>query len=217
MSWVIIGCLAIAMSMTSCNDTDDNPQYRDVTVTNLVTYVGKRGGAVFDYISIDDVSPVKLYTDVNIDDEVSYGHRYLMTYYPVDGNDAVSGFVTPVSLAPVTTLDISVDKDIAMYPDWDKSGVYLLAAWRTGCYINIRCKLPVSDSPRILALVPSGSDDGVLYLVHQAPADVTFERVYYISFDITDYLAENPSLKVLEVHIKNTNLQENVMTFPLSK
>lgn len=217
LSWTVaVGCLAIALLVTSCNDTDDNPQYRDASVTNLVTYVGQDGGAVFDYISIDDAPPVRLYTDANIDTDVSYGQRYLMTYYPVNGDDSESGFVTPLRLAPVTTLGVS-EKDISMFPDWDKYGVYLMAAWRTGTYLNIRCKLPVSDSPRLLALVTSEENDGALYLVHQAPDDATFDRTYYISFDMAGYLSEHPSLGAVEVHINNTNLKEDVITFPISK
>lgn len=211
---ICVGCLALSAIMTSCNDTDDNPEYREAAVTNLVTYVGMTDGAVFDYISINDATPARLYTGVQMDGNVIAGQRYLMTYIPVGGDESASGFVEPTSLAAVTTMDVS-DKDISRYPDWDKSGVYLLSAWRAGSYLNIRCKLAFSESPRVLALVPSAEDDGVLYLVHQAPADATFDRAYYISFDLTRYLSEHQSLDAIEVHINNTNLKENVMTFLL--
>lgn len=213
--WLTFAILMLlAGGMTSCNDIDDNPEYRDATVTNIVTYVGYDGGAVFEYTGIDDAPSVTLYTASSVGDNAPVGQRYLMTYYPVGGDETASGVVEPVSLYAVTTLEVS-QKDITHYPDWDKSGVFLLSAWRTGRYLNIRCKLPYSDSPRVLALVPSADDDGVLYLAHESPSGATFDRVYYVSFDLTGYIAEHPDLEALEVHINNTNLQENVMTFPL--
>ena len=79
---ICVGCLALSAIMTSCNDTDDNPEYREAAVTNLVTYVGMTDGAVFDYISIDDATPARLYTGVQMDGNVVAGQRYLMTYIP---------------------------------------------------------------------------------------------------------------------------------------
>ncbi len=210
---VLVGCV-MAVSVMSCNDTDDNPEYRDATVTNMVTYIGMADGAVFEYISIDDAPSVMLRTTVSIDRDVASGQRYIMTYYPIDGDESASGFIEPVSLAAVTTLGIS-EKDISHYPQWDESGIYLLSAWRSGSYINIRCKLPFSESPRVLALVPSSEDEGVFYLAHQVESGATFDRAYYISFDMSRYLSDHPSLDAIKIHVNNTNLMDNVLTFPL--
>lgn len=203
----------------ACNDTDSNPEYREATVTNLVTYVGMiDGGALFEYIKIDDTEPVRLRTGIEIDGKVLPGQRYMLTYYPVSGDESASGFIEPTSVSAVSTISVSA-KDISHYPDWNKSGVYLMSAWRTGMYLNIRCKLAYSESPRVLSLAPAAqseaSEVGSLYLVHEAPDDVTFDRAYYISFNLSEYLSENPSLKALEVHVNNTNLEEDVMTFQL--
>lgn len=212
-----ISCISLCGVMASCNDTDNNPEYREATVSNVVTYVGGDNiGAVFEYVKIDDAFPVRLSTSVTIDDKVQLGQRYMMTYHPVNGDEKTSGFIEPISISAITTLDVS-ERDISFYPDWNKSGVYLLSAWRSGLYLNIRCKLAYSESPRVLSLAPQlgVSEVGNLYLVHEAPDDVTFDRAYYISFNLSEYLSENPSVKVLKIHVNNTNLDEDVLTFQL--
>lgn len=201
--------LALPLLMTGCRD-DDGPDAVTPAVTNIVTFTGNNAvGATFSYIEIDDSPELMLQATMALDTATAKpGDRLLARYIPAPGGSGEIGLrgVSRINGGQV------VIEPIVNYPGWDRDGVYLFSAWRTGTYINIHAMLPYDEAPRQFMLVAdrmtTASVVPQVYLVHRLKEEVNSHlRSYYASFDISKVWTR-PSCQGIDLHVANTNLTD---------
>lgn len=212
-----VSAAALALLAGSCRDLDDNPASAEAQVTNLVTYTGMKGGAAcFQYDPAGGASAVRLLSPGAR--EYPEGQRLLLTYYPCGGDENASGPVEVVREATISAWDIETG-DIADFPDWQRTPVYVSSIWRGGKWLNMQVGLPAYPQFRVFKLLADNAtiDDStpVLYLVNQSPGDNTFERSYYVSFYLGDFMASHPEATAVEVRVSNSNLSTDSFTIQL--
>ena len=103
--------------------------------------------------------------------------------------------------------------------NWDRDPVYMISAWMSQDYLNIRARLPYDTKERLLAvMVDESSLDNEYpdcYLIHRLEEPVnTFERNYYTSFDMSA-LRKLPACKGFNLILNNSNLQRDTYKFEL--
>lgn len=216
-AWLMMAVAAIMAVLVSCRD-DDGPESVVPAVTNLVTYDGMHSSmATFSFCRIDDSPSVTLRAAVDAS-SLTPGQRCLMTYVPAGGDEEMSGVVEVRSLSPVTTIAVTVG-DLSEYSSWDATPVYVYSLWRSGHYVNIRCRLPYSSAPRMFGLLADRSTLGdaavQLYLLHDTPDSDMFPREYYASFDLGPLMDESPAATVMDIHVSNSNLDKTVFSLTL--
>lgn len=201
--------LTLPLLMAGCRD-EGGPDEVTPSVTNIVTFTGNNDeGATFSYIEIDDSPELALQASVALDTALARtGDRLLARYVPLaeGGGDIALRGVSRINGGAVSI------EPIADYPGWNRDGVYLFSAWRTGIYINIHAMLPYDETPRQFKLVADRltvtSSVPRVYLVHQLKEEVNSHlRVYYASFDISAVWSR-PSCTGIDLHVANTNLTD---------
>lgn len=202
------------LSVASCRNIDDEPLAALPTVSNIVTYEGFSGGmARFSFQRIDDSPMVHLTAPVQISGNP--GDRCLMVYVPVGGDESQSGTVELINVAKITSMPVEVT-DMDKYPDWDATPVYVNSLWRSGNWINLHCTLPYNPAARMFGLIvdesTADSPAPQLYIAHKTPAGDTFDRTYYASFYIGDFISAHPQAQMLQIHVNNSNLPQDTFT-----
>ncbi len=100
-------------------------------------------------------------------------------------------------------------------------GIYLMSAWQSEDFLNLRMMLPYTTETRLLTIV---ADESTLdneypdcYLVHQLQEPVnTFDRECYLSVDMSS-LRKLESCRGFNLILKNTNLKRDLYHFDLLK
>lgn len=164
---LILISLTLSLLMAGCRD-EDGPDVVTPAVTNIVTFTGNNDiGATFSYIEIDDSPELLLQASVTLDTATAkLGDRLLAHYIPASESGGEIGLrgVSRINGGRVTS------EPISNYPQWDRDGVYLFSAWRTGSFINIHAMLPYDETPRQFKLVADRSTTSSslpqVYLVH---------------------------------------------------
>jgi|InofroStandDraft_1065614.scaffolds.fasta_scaffold00179_61 hypothetical protein len=136
------------------------------------------------------------------------GTSILAAYTPDDGRPYTSGPVTLHRWSTINNLPLQEAKDSEELQGWDTDPVWLLSAWRAGNKICMRLRLGYDTSPRRFALLldPETASDPIptAYLYHLRPtAAPTFDRQYYVAFDITPLWAL-PSTQGLRIRLANS-------------
>ncbi len=208
------------MAFSSCS-VNDNTYDGEVTATlyDIVTFTGNDNGqAVFTFNQVDDSPEVTLRANGTLDDKrIEPGKRIYIAYQPVHGKAYVSDDIRLYSLASINNGTINTEESIADFPEWDRDKVYLLAAWRSGKYINLQTRLVYTKEPRKYRLVGDPETFGDhypdVYLLHQLNEETdNFQRTFYASFDISP-IWELPTCRGITLHISNSNLKQTIFTF----
>lgn len=219
-----IWLFAALFALAACSDEEGVDGPVDFTLTDIVTYEGDdaQGHSVFSLIKVDDTPEVTLTSERSIGytpspDEGRPEHpRLLLSYMPESGKAYTSGPVTLRSASLINQGPL-VTEWKEEYDAWNRDPVYLLSAWRSGCYLNFRVRLTYSRDPRLfcLAAAPSTLETAwpELYLVHilAEPTDY-HDRAYYASFDISQ-VWNRPDVEGVIVHVNNSNLDKHIFTF----
>lgn len=188
-------------------------------LTDVVTFDGNIDGcARFSFNMIDDSPTINLVGNKELNDEnLAPGRRILLSYQYDNGKEAYqSGNITIRAVSLINNGNVGV-LPLDELEGWNDDSVYLYSIWRSGCYINIHCRLIYSTEPRRFALVASESsldaDIINLYLVHDLPTPVnSFDRTYFASFNIAD-VWNRPRCKGIRIHIANSNLSKYTFDF----
>lgn len=214
--------IAAASLLGSCAGDTDNPSSEAVCydIACLKSQDSKTG-AVYTLQLPQAAAPVNYYTKQLIDtSRIHVGDRLLIAYVPA-GKPYESGNISLRGYATITNAKLlrGSAKDIAGY---DSDPVYLLSAWLSGPYLNVKARLPYDESPRHYAVAvdtvamesnPSHPD---LYLIHTlneaTDPGATFPRAYYASFDLTSLLSD-PAVEGFTLHLNNSNLPTNALHF----
>lgn len=213
------GLMALS-GLTGCvnDDTVDGPVA--MPVTEMAVFAGnEEGRAVLLVRETSDAPEAKLRADRALtSDRLKAGDRTLITYTPANGagNPYEPGDISLRQALIITngTVTAAGRKEIEGLMS---EGVYVYSMWRMGRYINLHCRLVYSTTPRHFGLM---ADEATLdsewpdvYLVHklEEPTE-NHDRSYYASYDLGD-VWERPTCKGVNIHVNNTNLQQDTFTF----
>lgn len=220
-TYLLLTAVAI-VGITACSGEDDNTfttNYR----YDLVTYQGYHGGtAVFQYLGRDDSTALTLQATMPEPTKIKAGQRVLL-HYNIDAVPSL--YLREITVQYITHANVASDslrvntKEISQY---SRHPIRLRSLWRTGNYLNLRCEVEFTTSPRALYLMADkatlDSDTIDCYLVHDllAAADSTyFWRSCYGSFYVGKAW-ERHSCRAIRVHI-NDNIYPKVTHYDFYK
>lgn len=206
----LIPALAALMLLSGCMGRDGVDGPVEMSATNIVTFLGNRpDGSDFELLADGDGPSTLLHASRGIDSTRAIaGDRVLISYTGPDDQGRIdllgAGTVFNDTLLRVSRSRIS---------ELDADPVWLMAAWRTGSYINVRARLDYSDKPRVWALVVDSATVGnavpQLALLHRLPKGVTPDSTWmsmtYSSFNI-GWLWKRPEVEAIEINVRNSNL-----------
>lgn len=207
------------MTYVSCSDNNSDPT-TDVTVYDIVclesvaksgthfTLTKPAGGDLITY-----TTPLVMDTT-----RVKVGDRLMLAYQTLGQPPYRSGAIKPVGYSMVTNDTVRWGY-ISKVEDWDRDPVYMLSAWMSQDFLNMRARLPYDTEPRLLAvMVDSLTLDNPYpdcYLTHRLANPVeTFERAYYISVDMKG-LRRLPGCQGFNLILNNSNMDIDRYTFQL--
>lgn len=209
-------CMTVATAIQGCADYDEGPAEASASVTNVVTFTGNdlAGRATFDFYPSGAATPLKLVADRGLDSEVE-DFRCLATYIPVSGNALASGPVTLVSCSVINDLPAETAPLERFIDWWDTTPFTVRSLWAGGPYVNLDCMLPYGQAKRdlrffIVEVIDEATGEEMTdlveydaYIAQRADTGPTFERHYYLSFDLREFLAIHPAAATLRIHINN--------------
>ncbi len=219
LSLILLATLAL---LTGCSTDSGEPTDEIVSydIVCLKSQDSKAGGVYTLQLPLAS-SPVTYYAKQLIDTtRIHVGDRLLIAYIAA-GKPYESGNITLRGYSPITNSKLLLGSatDIEGY---DRDPVYLLSAWLSGPYLNVKARLPYDESPRrygvavdtvALKARPACPE---LYLIHSldeaTDPGATFPRAYYASFDLTALLSD-PRVETVTLHLNNSNLPDDIIVF----
>lgn len=209
--------LAVALfALCGCADYDDGPESAQPTVTNIVSFMGNnpQGLATFHFYPAGAATPLELTADRPLDSEAA-DFPCLATYIPLSGDPLASGPVMLLSCSIINDIHaetVPLDRFNAW---WDATPLTVRSLWAAGPYINLDCLIPYGEAARdlrffILEVFDPDSGEELTdldsydaFIAHRADTGPTFDRQYYISFDLRDFLDSHPRVSSLRVHVND--------------
>ncbi len=201
--------------LTGCQEGD--PGEQTPTLYNIVELEASSDTGSSMVLKHGDSEPVYMTTATKFDATVIVAGDCFFLGYQVlqEGNPQQ---VKTITYSQINNSQVQVDQ-IGKYLTWDKDEVYLMAIWRAGDKIIVRCRLPYDDNPRRFFMLADESTLSSpypdLYLVHELPIGhtATYDRQYYAAFDASEIFSFD-TCEGVTVHVANSNLVDQ-RTFEL--
>lgn len=203
---------AMALGLTACLDHETVDGEVTPQVQTLATFEGNTSdGARFSYIAQGDGPIVDLQAQVLVDTvSMHAGDRVLLTYVPRDSE----GKISLLSAIRVNN-GVIQRKDAKTLQGWDSDPLFVESMWRTGRYLNLRCKLLWAPEPRRYNLEVDTNaifcDIPDVYVAHEISDSTNRSTAYmasnFASFDISA-LWDSPGVRGIKVHVNNSNLTD---------
>lgn len=210
---------AVVMAVSSCRD-DNGPASSEATLYDIVCLSAiDKSGSTFTLTKPDCDRVITYSAGAVIDTaKVAMGDRLMLAYTPDNGVAYTSGRVTVKGYAQINNDRLRIGH-IDSIPGWDRDAVYLLSAWMSENYLNLRARITFDTKPRSLfVMIDSATVDTerpVCYLIHRmAEPTVNFERAIYLSVDMSA-LGKLETCKGFELRLHDTNLNLESMTFDI--
>lgn len=220
---IILAAIAAAL-LPSCDDSDQHTH--NPTVYNIVELASRdEYGTVFHYYPAPGNVPQALVAKTRSAVDAEPGECVFLGYTETGepGEDGVPVAVKSVARILNTQAKIATEEELR---GWDAEPIRLLAIWRAGEKIILRCLLTADESPRYFGLL---IDEATLadqvptaYIYHRRdnPAP-NYTSQYYTAFSLAPLLhpadgQEAPAYTALRVRFANAadpSLSE--MTIPL--
>lgn len=202
---LILGIMLVAMALAACSG-DDHYDYGNFKYA-MTTYLGDDGSASsFTCYGHDDAPAVTLHGQHLGDTTLRSGDRVLLNYIEKGASGTSAQEVTVRGYSKVVTdaLRMATTAQLAETP---MDTIQLQSVWRTGSYINLRCKLRYTAAPRQLMLVV---DQGTMaqstvkcYLAHNTMGATSYYWAQaYMSFDVTAVWSRH-TCKTLRVYLND--------------
>lgn len=215
----VILTIILTAAITSCRDTSD-PGAVDVTAYDIVCLRATGDdGSTFTLTLPDDDELITYTARQRIDTaRVKPGERLLLAYLPAGNTPYKSGEITVKGYGQVYNDRLRIGH-IADMDGWDRDPVYLLSAWMSENYLNLRARLTYDTEPRtLMVMIDSVTIDRerpVCYLVHRmAKPTVNFDRNTYVSIDMSA-LRRLDYCRGFELRLNDSNMPARSITFDL--
>lgn len=151
-----IACVAIICSLTACNSSsgDDPIRPDDKSYIDIVTLVAANKDGFSVNFRKDGDSPLVTLTcaqrvDTNL---VKPGQRFLLQYWPMGGQQYVSGTATAYAYKPILNANV-IFGTAQQYNAWNSEQQQIMKLWRTGTYLNVSALLTNKVTPKRYQLV----------------------------------------------------------------
>ncbi len=150
---------------------------------------------------------------------VAVGDRLMLSYTPASqAAPYTSGRVTAHGYSTVYNDPLRA-ATIDSFPGWQRDPVYLLSAWMSEDFLNLRARLTFDDRPRrLFVMVDTLTIDRPYpdcYLIHRLDSPIeNFERAYYLSIDMSA-LRKLPDCRGFKLFLRDSNLMLDSLTFDL--
>lgn len=211
--------LTLAVILAACRDTD-GPEEVNPTVYDIVCLRSMDdSGSVFTMTKPDDNRIITYTAREHIDTTVVHvGDRLLLAYRPKSGRPYESGQIQARGYSTVYNDRLRIGQ-IDRIEEWDRDPVYMLSAWMSENYLNLRARLTYDTKPRtFLVMVDSATIDRerpVCYLIHRmAEPTVNFERATYMSIDMSS-LRKLDGCRGFELRLNDSNMDTDILSFDL--
>lgn len=213
----------IGMAALLAGCSDETPSEVAV-VYDIVAFRGQEAGPSTFTVAKPGSGVVATYTAQHAVINTEYvepGQRLMLAYTLPDGREPyTSGAVNVTGYSRINNAEMSEgthDKTVIENPE----DVYLQSVWLSECYLNFNLMLPYDDNARLLDLMldldsadPACPD---VYLLHRRiEQQPTFQRRYYISYDISA-LVDNLSISSFTLHLDNSNLPDKTFTIRIPR
>ena len=215
----LLGTLLITLAATSCSDqpepSDTITAYDIVCLESVTSTV-----TTFTLTKPNGSELIRYHAAGRFDTTyVKPSQRLMLAYIPALGTPYRSGNIKPIGYSLIHN-DSLRHGYITNHRDWDKDPVYMLSAWMSQDYLNLRARLPYDTHPRVLGLlVDSLTLDTPYpdcYLIHTLDGDVnSFDRNYYMSFDVSS-LRHLDNCRGFNLIINNSNMKIDKYIFTLN-
>lgn len=217
---ILLMITAVAM-VSGCGD-DDNVPTTSPTTYDIVclSEVGDHG-TVFTLTKPQSSRLISYSVNARLDTtKIKLGDRIMLAYQTTSQPPYKSGAITPVGYSLINN-DSLYTGNITKIPHWDSDPVYIISAWMSEDYLNMRVRLPYISDSRVLGVMldlPTvNSEYPDCYLVHQLVEPInTFDRSYYISVDMR-VLQKLPNCHGFNLKVNNSNMDIDTYTFTLLK
>lgn len=212
----ILLSLVATMAFVSCNDDEEEYRYGDFFY-NMVTYMGnEEGGAVFTYQSYNDSPLITLKANNYTSDAIKVGQRMLLNYEVAEDLGNNHQVVTVKGLSKVHTDTIRVEAQMPTM-ELKMDTMRVESIWRTGNYLNVRCKVLYSESGRIMYLYTDGTIDANGCLNCYQIQNLMGAKTYYWTETYMSYYIE-PALTLngVKTLIYNVNDEKKQYIFPVN-
>lgn len=206
-----IALAALLALHTACHDNEPAPPHQ-ATLYDIAEIADADASTLHIYRPDADEPIVLTITGNNTlaatADRPAAGSAIFVAYTPLDGQPYTSGAVTLSDWAAITDIPLKQPTEGNTVQGWDSDPVYMMSMWRGGNKIYMRLRLPYGTSARHFTLLldtPTENDPvPQLYLYHsRGYAYPTFERQYYVAFDIGN-LWKRDYIKGVTVNVANS-------------
>lgn len=220
--------LAAAMllpAIASCDDSDQNRH--NPVVYNIVEYAGFDGGSIFHYYPAQGNTPVVLWDKNAAVKNLEPGDCVFLGYRNEENSKDTPSGATQVkieSMAHIYNGD-AVIADSEKLQGWDAEPMrQMIAMWRAGEKIVLRCLLTASSQPRYFGLYFDAATLGdpvpTAYIYHRRDTDTpNYSSQFFSAFSLAPILhpAEGPEPAYTAIRIRfsnaaNPSLNEMVIT-----
>ncbi|MDE6831863.1 MAG: hypothetical protein K2J07_03930 [Muribaculaceae bacterium] len=215
-----ITALLLLPLLAGCRDTDSpesvTPAVYDIVCLRHID----QSGSTFT-LTKPQSDRVITYTAPQLIDTtlVKVGDRLMLAYSTIPPAEPYqSGHVTALGYSTVYNDPLRA-ATIDSFPDWKRDPVYLLSAWMSEDFLNLRARLTFDDRPRrLFVMVDTLTLDlpyPACYLIHQLSEPIdNFERAYYLSIDMSA-LRRLPDCRGFRLFLRDSNLMLDSLTFDL--
>ncbi len=214
--------LLIPFISVSCMNNDDDPEFDDSTMCDIVTFVGNpennNRNSVFQFQKEGDSRVTTLRANnTSLDTTTNkINSRMLLYYTPESGMHNIDDNITVKSISMVFNDSIRTG-DISKLPDPLYNPIYVNAIWRSGTYLNISCGLTYSYEPSAFMLMIDNTTVNNpmpdVYLSYKRGSDKeSYFKAFYASIDFAN-LWNRPSCKGFTLHVNDSNFGNSKIEF----
>lgn len=217
----LLAAIILLPALWGCND-DNTPLTEEATSYDIVCLsdISNTEGMTFTLTRPGGSELITYRTKYLFkSDALKKGDRLLLAYIPNSGAAPYrSGYITPKGYSTITNDQLRV-ASLENLSGWDSDPVYMLSAWLSQDYLNIRARLPfTADTARSLMVVLDEATTGdtypTCYLAHRLEKPVnTFNRAYYLSVDMSAMRTKLPTARGFILRVNNSNLKTDSYKF----
>ncbi|MDE7142253.1 MAG: hypothetical protein K2O33_05105 [Muribaculaceae bacterium] len=202
----------LALILPSCDDSDQDTHHP--TVYNIVE-LASRGeeGTTFLYYPAPGDTPVTLAARTESAVATEPGDCLFLGY--TEDATPADGGATPITVKSVASI-LNTDARIASSDEiagWDSEPIHLLALWRAGEKVILRCLLTADNAPRHFGLLIDeatlGDPEPTAYIYHRRDTPTpNYSSQYYTAFSLAPLLhpdgeAARPEHTALRIRVAN--------------
>lgn len=216
----ILSAFVLLAAAAGCRDTSGpdrvNPTLYDIVCLRSID----TDGSTFTLTMPEGNNVITYYASELVDTAiVPVGNRLMLAYRAAEASKPyTTGSITAIGYSLIYN-DVLRGGTIDSFPEWERDPVYLLSAWMSEDFLNLRARLTFDTKPRrLFVMIDTLTVEEpypTCYLVHQLSEPLeNFDRAYYISVDMSA-LRKLAGCRGFRLLLHDSNLDLDSLTFEL--